>query len=305
MSVNEDSNDNDTNTDAQSKSPTSGCEIELRRGDCVDAASKYAAFLDYTPKRTGARIVERTQNCKARRLPLQEIHPIANQPLRGKYVLFSGNLNKKGTENVHVSELSEIVVRNGGTVLKEPKANLPLIPGYVITTQRELNHSHDKLNQAIMFAYRRKWSFVSKRLLLHLKTDKPESLSQDTVETYELDLTNLANLPMHSSVKASISSDREHLLENRQNVSAHHILKKNMCQYKQVKENKKGDTASKPKETNRYANFTKENFKSIRQEHQDWTFKQVNNEISRRWADLSEEDKNRYRSSSSFGGLEN
>ena len=64
MSVNEDSNDNDTNTDAQSKSPTSGCEIELRRGDCVDAAGKYATFLDYTPKRTGARIVERTQNSK-------------------------------------------------------------------------------------------------------------------------------------------------------------------------------------------------------------------------------------------------
>ena len=183
--------------------------------------------------------------------------------------------------------------------MKEPKANLPLISGYVITTQRELNHSHDKLNQAIVFAYRRKWSFVSKRLLLYLKTDKPESLSQDTVETYELDLTNLANLPMHSSVKASITSEREHLLENRQNVSAHRILKKNMHQYKQVKENKKGDTASKPKERNRY-----ENFRSIRQEHLDWTFKQVNDEISRRWADLSE-DKNRYCSSSSFSSLEN
>ena len=159
----------------------------------------------------------------------------------------------------------------------------PGLCGFVVTVQRELDRQADKLNSAIIFGYCRKWTFVSKEFLLHIKRENVEEVTADMISRFKLDCSKLDSLPRTSTAKAGMTTESHHLLEERSTVSVHRMLKSAMRYPKKRLRDAEKKSNTNSQIMNPYAKFTKENYKRIKDENPGLQFKQINELIGKLW----------------------
>ena len=151
---------------------------EIRRGrtlffhDSRTEKAQKAMVVDLTPRKKHVKISTKS-NEKLAVIPLQKIIEPPPRPLDGQVFVISGNTAERGEKKkLNIGEVSSLILNNGGSVYNGDIERAVDADFILITSQKEFNKEHSKLNKAVVMAYRLGWPIVSKKYILDADKSK-------------------------------------------------------------------------------------------------------------------------------------
>lgn len=234
-------------------------------------------------------------------IPLDDMRESPSQPLEGKVFVISGNIIERGEKkNKNTEDVTKLILDNGGNVYSGDMEKAVDADYILITSQKEVDKEHLKLNKAIALAYQYGWPIISKRYVI----DADGKEEPPVMDNYKLDLTKISEAPEGALAKVS-AVKKNSVVDVTKRYSAHREMKRKIRQTdrKRTEERQKKTALKQPpkRACSGYTEYHKDVFATIKKEGPTKTLKEINQIISSKWKGLSADAKDRY----SLRGKEN
>ena len=271
----------------------------LRRGrtlffqDHEKEATRRGMVLELTPQKGHIKVAT-TSREKPVVIGLDEVREQPPQPLDGKVFVVSGNILERGEKRkVNTDELSKLILKNGGSVYTGNMEKAVDADFILITSQKEVDKEHPKMNRAIAFAYQYGWPIISKKFVIDADCNK---VTPD-LNNYRLDLAKMNAAPESALAKVPLVK-RNSVVDTSKRFSAHQEMKKKIRQKVQKRtehsQNENTEKKTPKRACSGYVAYSKELFASVKAEDPKRTFKEINLIIAQKWKSMPDGDKKDY-----------
>ena len=246
--------------------------------------------VELTPKRKHKKVAT-TSKEKRIFVPLDDIKEAPSQSLDGKVFVISGNIFERGDKkHKNTDDVTKLIPENGGVVYSGDMEKAKDADFILITSQKEVDKEHLKLNKAIALAYQYGWPILSTKYVI----DADGKKEAPATDNYKLNLAKI-NEALESALAKVSAVKRNSTMNATKRFSTRQEMKKNIRQtvQKRTGESQK-KTALKqiPKRAcSGYTEYHKEVFASIKKQERMRTLKDINQIISSRWKELTAEAK--------------
>ena len=125
-----------------------------------------AMVCELTSKKEHVRVATDGQ-MKSVVIALNEVRTPPPQPLDGQVFVISGNIAERGDKKkLNTDDLTRIILKNGGNVYTGNIEKAVDADYVLITSQKEVEKDHLKVNKAIAMAHRFGWPIISKKFVI-------------------------------------------------------------------------------------------------------------------------------------------